>query len=45
MHWGNVRQLEVVSRRLLAALAATTPVLADAAVMAPLDIDSCQRRV
>jgi hypothetical protein len=43
--WGNVRQLEVVSRRLLAGLAATTPVLADAAVMAHLDIDSCQRRV
>jgi hypothetical protein len=44
-HWGNVRQLEVVSRRLLADLAVTTPVLADAAVMAHLDIDSCQRRV
>ena len=27
LHWGNVRQLEVVSRRLLAELAATTPVL------------------
>jgi hypothetical protein len=45
LHWGNVRQLEVVSRRLLAGLAAATPVLADAAVMAHLDIDSCQRRV
>jgi hypothetical protein len=44
-NWGNVRQLEVVSRRLLAGLGATTPVLADAAVMAHLDIDSCQRRV
>lgn len=43
--WGNVRQLEVVSRRLLTQLAATTPVLADADVMAHLDIDSCQRRV
>jgi hypothetical protein len=43
--WGNVRQLEVVSRRLLAGLGAATPVLADAAVMAHLDIDSCQRRV
>jgi hypothetical protein len=43
--WGNVRQLQVVSRRLLAGLAAATPVLADAAVMAHLDIDSCQRRV
>jgi hypothetical protein len=29
-HWSNVRQLEVVSRRLLAELAATTPVLTDA---------------
>jgi hypothetical protein len=44
-NWGNVRQLQVVSRRLLAGLGATTPVLADAAVMAHLDIDSCQRRV
>ena len=43
--WGNVRQLEVVSRRLLAGLATATPVLADAAVMAHLDIDSTQRRV
>ena len=43
--WGNVRQLEVVSRRLLASLATETPVLADAAVMAHLDIDSAQRRV
>ena len=43
--WGNVRQLEIVSRRLLAGLAAATPVLADAAVMAHLDIDSTQRRV
>ena len=42
---GNVRQLEVVSRRLLAELASTTPVLADAHVMAHLDIDSAQRRV
>jgi hypothetical protein len=31
--WGNVRQLEIVSRRLLAGMAAETPVLADAAVM------------
>jgi hypothetical protein len=45
LHWGNVRQLEVVSRRLLANLAAATPVLTDAAVMAHLDIDSAQRRV
>ena len=45
LHWGNVRQLEVVSRRLLAELAAATPMLADAHVMAHLDIDSAQRRV
>jgi Transposase DDE domain group 1 len=43
--WGNVRQLEVVSRRLLVGLATATPVLTDAPVMAHLDIDSCQRRV
>lgn len=43
--WGNVRQLEVVSRRLLAELAAATPVLTDAGVLAHLDIDSAQRRV
>jgi hypothetical protein len=43
--WGNVRQLEVVSRGLLAELAAATPVLADAGVLAHLDIDSAQRRV
>ncbi len=44
-HWGNVRQLEVVSRRLLVALTGATPVLADAGVLAHLDIDSAQRRV
>jgi hypothetical protein len=43
--WGNVRQLEAVSRKLLAELAARTPVLPDAATLAWLDIDSCQRRV
>jgi hypothetical protein len=43
--WGNVRQLEVVSRELLANLAEKTPVLTDAHVMAHLDIDSAQRRV
>ena len=42
---GNVRQLEAVSRKLLAELAARTPVLPDAATLAWLDIDSCQRRV
>ena len=40
-----MRQLESVSRRLLAGLAAQTPVLADANVMAHLDINSTQRRV
>ena len=35
----------MVSRRLLAGLATETPVLADAAGMAHLDIDSAQRRV
>ena len=43
--WGNVRHLETVSRRLVAGLAAGTPLLADATVMAHLDIDSTQRRV
>ncbi|MBF6601323.1 MAG: IS1380 family transposase [Dehalococcoidia bacterium] len=43
--WGNVRQLDVVSRRLLNELAARTPVLSDANVLAHLDIDSAQRRV
>jgi len=43
--WRNVRQLEVVSRRLLTALTAATPVLADADVFAHLDIDSAQRQV
>jgi hypothetical protein len=43
--WGTVRQLEVMSRRLLADRAVRTPVLADARVMAHLDIDSHQRRV
>jgi len=43
--WGNVGQLEAVNRRLLAELAARTPVLADARQLAFLDVDSCQRRV
>jgi hypothetical protein len=43
--WGNVGQLEAVNRRLLAALAARTPVLAGAEQLCWLDIDSCQRRV
>ena len=45
MSWGNVRQLEAVSRRLLAELAARAPVLPDAAALMWLDMDSCQRRV
>ena len=43
--WGNVRQLEAVNRRLLAELAARTPILPQAAALAWLDVDSCQRRV
>ena len=43
--WGNVRQLDAVNPRLLAELAARTPVLADADKLAFLDVDSCQRRV
>jgi hypothetical protein len=42
---GNVRQLGAVHRRLLAALAARTPLLPGAAEVAFLDIDSVQRRV
>ena len=45
LSWGNVGQLEAVNRRLLAALAARTPVLAGVERLAWLDIDSCQRRV
>ena len=45
LSWGNVGQLEAVNRRLLAALAARTPVLAGAEELTWLDIDSCQRRV
>jgi hypothetical protein len=45
LSWGNVGQLEAVNRRLLAALATRTPVLAGAEQLCWLDIDSCQRRV
>ena len=45
LSWGNVRQLEAVSRRLLVELAARAPVLPDAAALMWLDVDSCQRRV
>jgi Transposase DDE domain group 1 len=43
--WGNVRQIEKVNRLLLAELAARTPLLPGADVLAFLDIDSMQRRV
>ncbi|MCA1675423.1 MAG: IS1380 family transposase [Actinobacteria bacterium] len=43
--WGNVRWLEKVNHTMLAALAASTPVLAGADAVAYLDIDSCQRPV
>jgi len=43
--WGNVRQLEKVSRLLLAELARRAPLLPGAAQLAFVDIDSTQRRV
>jgi hypothetical protein len=43
--WGNVRQLEKVSRELLAELARQAPLLPGADVLAFMDIDSMQRRV
>jgi hypothetical protein len=43
--WGNCASSRWFPRRLLAELAAATPVLADAPVLAHLDIDSAQRRV
>src|SRR5215469_8141268 len=42
---GTVRQLAAVHRRLLARLAARTPLLAGADTLAFVDIDSVQRRV
>lgn len=45
LSWGNVRQIEKVSRRLLAALAAHTPLLPGAGTLAFIDVDSMQRRV
>src|SRR2546423_961435 len=42
---GNVRQLAAVHRRVLARLAARTPLLPGAGTLAFLDIDSVQRRV
>ena len=43
--WGNVLQLEKVSRLMLAELAGRTPLLPGADVLAFLDIDSMQKRV
>ena len=43
--WGNVRQLEQVSRELLAELARRAPLLPGAATLAFVDVDSMQRRV
>jgi hypothetical protein len=43
--WGNVRQLDAVSRRLLAELAGRTPLLPGAGVLAFIDMDSMQKRV
>jgi len=43
--WGNVRQLDAVARQFLAALAAGTPLLPGAGVLAFIDMDSMQKRV
>ena len=43
--WGNVRQLEAVSRRMLTSLARQAPVLPGKEVLAFLDMDSMQKRV
>ena len=43
--WGNVRQLDAVARQLLGALAAGTPLLPGAGVLAFIDMDSMQKRV
>src|SRR5213080_1751826 len=43
--WGNVRQLEVVGRQMLARLAGGTRLLPGADTLAFLDIDSTQKRV
>lgn len=45
LKWGNVRQIEKVNRELLAGLAAHTPLLPGADVLAFVDIDSTQKRV
>jgi hypothetical protein len=43
--WGNVRQVDAVSRRLLAELAARAPLLPGGDVLAFIDMDSTQKRV
>jgi Transposase DDE domain group 1 len=43
--WGNVRQLDVVARRLLAELARQAPLLPGGQVLAFIDIDAMQKRV
>jgi hypothetical protein len=43
--WGNVRQLEVVNRRLLGELARRTPLLPGGDTLAFIDIDAMQKRV
>jgi hypothetical protein len=43
--WGNVRQLDAVARQFLVALAAGTPLLPGAGVLAFIDMDSMQKRV
>lgn len=43
--WGNVRQIEAVSRRLLAELAVRAPLLPGSDQLAYVDMDSSQRRV
>jgi hypothetical protein len=43
--WGNVRQLDAVARGFLGALAAGTPLLPGADVLAFIDMDSTQKRV
>jgi hypothetical protein len=43
--WGNVRQLDAVSRRLLAELAGQAPLLPGGDVLAFIDMDATQKRV
>jgi len=44
LRWGNVRQIEKVSREVLARLAAHTPLLPGAGTVAFLDVDAMQKR-